>query len=90
MALTTSTKTLKTDKNSQQIRQKQSYIDATMSKFNEKNSFQNLSFFYNFKTIGPPIDFENKCRSASLLAYLIIFRFKEANAGNSYHIFITF
>ena len=54
MALTTSTKTLKTDKNSQQIRQKQSYIDATMSKFNEKNIFQNLSFF-TIKTIGPPL-----------------------------------
>ena len=45
MALTTSTKTLKIHKNSPQIRQKQSYIDATMSKFTEKNIFQNLSFF---------------------------------------------
>ena len=45
MALTTSTKTLKIHKNSPQIRQKQSYIDATMSKFTEKNILQNLSFF---------------------------------------------
>lgn len=52
MALTTSTKTLKTDKNSQQIRQKQSYIDATMSKFNEKNIFQNLSFFTILRLLG--------------------------------------